>query len=581
MPSFSDLLSRYFVQDGDPLEAGERVPATSEGNLVEPLIDGHAYFGALREEIEFLRIIAQSDPSTGNDSDPFFYVIGWLHGLVATDSAAVFVRPTFGTAWALMAYSTGVALRLEDGSSGPAPLLIDKLEEMAAAGVDVRVLGWVSPLVLNYELVAQPLQFHAFSNNIVTIESLKEVRKRIGPGAGTMLTMGNPLGAMHLKAVVAGTVNGIRAYVAGIDLDATRVASRAHPPDMPWHDAGVRIQGPAADTVYAVYRDVWNEQIDRPPDRFYLNGTVVQSHYTTTSRSIEPPGITAPVSERHSPAPNAQGPQHVQVLRTLPRIALSPGRLSTFSRELLEKLAIVGSGRQAFSFAPDGVFEFRAALHKAIMAAERYIYIEDQSFSAIEVMEWINERLRNVPALNAILVWGPDTGDPPEPSLFHEAISHLIAGVSDVANRVYVFRREALIVHTKITIIDDVWAVIGSANCKRRSLYTDGELSVSVMEDSATPFAQRLRRDLWWELCGLPLGGGRESLMDLDFAMTVVEEAATRVGPPPSGGTHFAANVVRLRLPLEYASSPAPGQLPGSPPVFDPSYYDLHDWDSR
>jgi phosphatidylserine/phosphatidylglycerophosphate/cardiolipin synthase-like enzyme len=248
----------------------------------------------------------------------------------------------------------------------------------------------------------------------------------------------------------------------------------------------------------------------------------------------------------------------------------------------LEKLAIAGSGRQSLSFAPDGIFEFRAALRKAIASAQTYIYIEDQAFSAIEVMEWINARLRANAALKVILVWGRDPGDPSTP-FFHQAISNrLIAGVSDAAARVHVFERQAIIVHTKITIIDDAWAAIGSANCTRRSLLADGELSVSVMDSAPIPFAQRLRADLWGELCGLPPGAARDPLLDFGFAITVVEEAATRTGPPPPGGTHFAGNVVRLRLPLEYADPPAFGQLKGTgAPVFDQFEYDVKEPDSR
>ncbi len=578
MPSFAELLSRYFVQEGDNFEVGERMPTTSGGNLVEPLIDGRAYFEALRIEIELLTSIATV---VGDDSDAFFYIVGWLHGFVDSTTTAALVHPSVGSAWTLEVPWTGEPLRLDDGSGGPGPLFIDKLQEMSEAGVDVRALGWVSPLVLNVEPVAQALQGHAFAFNIVTIESLQELRRRIGPGAATLMTLAHPLGAMHLKAVVAGTRSAIRAYVAGIDLHATRIADNAHAHSEVWHDAGVRLRGSAADAVYAFYRQLWNEQIDRTPDRFRFDVEAVHSHFTTAQPSLSPPAITPPISERHSLPPNSPGAHHVQVLRTLPRIGLTPGRWTTPAGELVERLAIVGSARQPFSFAPDGVFEFRAALRKAIMAAETYIYIEDQAFSAIEVMEWINGRLRNTPALKVIFMWGRDTGDPPT-SFFHEAISNrLIVGVDDVDARVHVFARQGIVEHSKITIIDDVWAAIGSANCMRRSLYTDGELSVSVMEDSPTPFAQRLRKELWGELCGLPAGPARDPLLDLDFAMTVVEDAATRAGPPPLGGAHFAANVVRLRLPLEYASSPVPGQLRGSQPVFDTFDYDLKDVDSR
>jgi phosphatidylserine/phosphatidylglycerophosphate/cardiolipin synthase-like enzyme len=580
MPNWNDQLNSYFLQASDITGDGEQLPNTSEGNLVQHFIDGHNYFGALRLEIETLLALARSDPPTGNDSDPFFYIIGWWLGLVDAPDQWVSVDPSVASAWRLDAPYLGSALRLEDGSPDPAPLLIDELEEMAAEGVDVRVLGWVSPLVLNTELLAERLKGHAFGNNLNTIRSIEEVRRRNGPGTATLMTLAHPLGSMHLKTIVAGTTNGMRAYVSGMDLQDARIADTSHTEGRVWHDAGVVISGRAAEAVYSFYRDLWNEQIDRPPDRFRLNREVVNSHFTTQLPSVSPPAITPPVSERHVPPPNTPGVHHVQVLRTIPRLSLLFGNPGTVAADFVERVLVLGTGRSPMSFAPNGLFEFAPALRHAIGAAEKYIYIEDQAFCAIEVMDWINTRMKAVADLKVILVWGRDPSDPPTP-FPHQAISNtLIPGVTDADDRIRVFSREGIIVHSKITIVDDVWAAIGSANCLRRSLYTDGELSVSVMEDSPTPFAKVLRKDLWGELCNLAPGPSRDPLLDLDVSLAVIEPTWTAASPPPS--LHLASNIVRMRLPFEYADPPGEGQWAGTgPPAFDQFEYDLKDPDSR
>jgi sugar-specific transcriptional regulator TrmB len=67
------------------------------------------------------------------------------------------------------------------------------------------------------------------------------------------------------------------------------------------------------------------------------------------------------------------------------------------------------------SFAPNGIFEIRDAWRKAILAADQYIYIEDQYMISEEVMSWINQAIRTHPDLKVILL-APLIGDPRDPN---------------------------------------------------------------------------------------------------------------------------------------------------------------------
>jgi phosphatidylserine/phosphatidylglycerophosphate/cardiolipin synthase-like enzyme len=63
------------------------------------------------------------------------------------------------------------------------------------------------------------------------------------------------------------------------------------------------------------------------------------------------------------------------------------------------------------------------------------------------------------------------------------------------------FRYRPVYVHAKVSIVDDEWLSIGSANLNTRGLITDSELNV-VAHDPA--LAKRLRVALWVEHLAMP-----------------------------------------------------------------------------
>src|SRR5207248_6602580 len=148
-------------------------------------------------------------------------------------------------------------------------------------------------------------------------------------------------------------------------------------------------------------------------------------------------------------------------------------------------------------------------MRKAIAGAQRFIYCEDQAFYSAPVMQFIADRLNGpAPRPKVILVHGPDRSDPP--STFTGPLRNwLFAAVGPtVANdQIAYYEHSAWTIHAKVTIIDDVWAMVGSANSMRRSLYTDGEVSVAVIDEAAASdppagFARDLRVRLRLEHCG-------------------------------------------------------------------------------
>lgn len=60
----------------------------------------------------------------------------------------------------------------------------------------------------------------------------------------------------------------------------------------------------------------------------------------------------------------------------------------------------------------------------------------------------------------------------------------------------YLRQTTGILTHAKITIVDDCWGIIGSANCTQRSLYTDIEHAVSFVDADNTA-VKEYRKKLW------------------------------------------------------------------------------------
>jgi phosphatidylserine/phosphatidylglycerophosphate/cardiolipin synthase-like enzyme len=566
--SFADQVARFFVQAGDLSIAGEDVPHTSEGNEVTPLVDGYNYFHELRAEVDNLK--------TSAASGKFFYFTNWYLPLInyAGGSSAA---GSFPTAWTAT-LTPVTAFKLDDQQGGPYPDFIDELAAMAANGTDVRALPWISPLLVSYADVEA--KAHTYWNNGANLLSVDAMRKKPGLDKSACLdTIGHALGSMHLKTVVCGDDTGGRAYVSGIDFSPDKVDKPGHPNGAigGWHDVGAKIDGAAVQGVYDHIRAVWNEVNGRSEDTFRIGDTKVSTKVDGT------PDI--PVRTFTSPTP---GKMHVQVLRTGPQM-----NFSTFGTDRLPvscvKRFFSGFATKEWSFAPHGIFEFEAALKKAIAHAQRYIYVEDQGFWAQPIMDWLRTGLLANPELKLIMVHRSDPADGPGPLIYATTAinQHLCGGLPASMNPQVAFceRTDKTVIHAKTWIIDDQFVIIGSANCFRRSLYTDGEISVGVLDEDTTTdhIAIRYRRMLWGEHCGLLTTADTIPLTDIHDAIRIWNPAWTVGGDPLPAGAPVAApktpQYSLKKVPLE--AGPGADQFPALPPPVDPITYDQVDADSR
>ena len=280
---------------------------------------------------------------------------------------------------------------------------------------------------------------------------------------GTRISMAldareRPMHCHHEKLVV---VDDRVAFVGGIDLTSfagDRLDVSEHPArqGLGWHDACVRVEGPLVADVARHFLLRWGElAADTPPE----------------------PSRTAP----------EDGGVEAQLVRTVPE--------------------------HLYAGLPDGEFTITESYVRALRAAERLVYIENQFLWSPEIVAVLDAKLREPPhedfRLVVLLPSHPNNGaDDTRGQLGvlvdaerrrGDGTPRLIASTlhqpGPTGRPVYV--------HAKICIVDDRWLTLGSANLNEHSLFNDTEVNV-VVQDEALARAARLR--LWSEHLERPAG---------------------------------------------------------------------------
>jgi phosphatidylserine/phosphatidylglycerophosphate/cardiolipin synthase-like enzyme len=336
-------------------------------------------------------------------------------------------------------------------------------------------------------------------------------------------------GSHHQKLVVirhaSGPENDI-AFVGGIDLCHSRRDTADHHGDEqhqamapvygdkpPWHDAQVAIQGPAVGDLEFCFRERWDDRDPLSRDPLGIMHDLLR--HTHRKASVLPPMAA-------DPAP--RGRHVVQVLRTY------------------------ASRRGGYPFAPHGERSVARGFRKAIRRARRLIYLEDQFLWSTDVARTFADALVANPSLHVIAVVprffdqaGVLTLRPNQVGR-EQAVRVLLDAAPD---RVAIYDIENLAgvpvyVHAKVSVIDDVWASVGSDNFNRRSWSHDSEIACAVLDeecdarapldpaglgDGARKFARDLRLQLWREHLGR-VEGDDQDLIDPARAIQRFRETA-------------------------------------------------------
>lgn len=431
----------------------------------------------------------------------------------------------------LAGWRTTPSLRLRPGVPG-SPTLGEQLAELSGRGVRVRALLWRFPFPPAGWVLPR------FRENVT-------LARQIRAGGGEAVLDGrlrrDVPSSHHQKAVVLRSGDEVQAYVGGTDLCRGRWDTPAHtglPQQLrgdfgAWHDVQCVVRGAAAAQVWDNFTERWNDRTR--PGRF---------------------GPPPPLLGTSRPSGLPCGRQHVQVLRTL-----APG---------------------VYPFAPQGEQSVRLAYERAIERAEHYIYIEDQ-------LAWpssLTRRLHDAAArgVRVIFVMARQY-EVPGLTAFHNTLRHQTLERVRAGNPVNVHtfhlrqasRQGSLYLHSKLMIVDDRLAIIGSANLSWRSQTADSELALSVVDGErvqgrmngqpveVTRFARGLRLALWSEHLGL----GEETLDDPIVALAAWPHG--QVGTQRHHAVNHRVPFPRVpvpgllaRLMNPHLASPVPTQPPAA-----------------
>ena len=256
-----------------------------------------------------------------------------------------------------------------------------------------------------------------------------------------------PMHCHHEKTIV---IDDRIAFVGGIDLTSFN-GDRRDTPDHPprgavgWHDVAARIAGPAVQDV---------------AENFVMRWQAI------TGEALSPIAT-----------PSTAGDIEVQVVRTVPD--------GTYPR------------------LPRGDFRILESYLRALRAAQRFIYLENQFLWSPEILAVLREKLARPPTpdfrLVLVLPAKPDSGADDTRGQLGTLVQADGDGGRLLACTLYSIGGEKdwqVYIHAKVGIVDDAWMTIGSANLNEHSLFNDTEMNL-VTHDAR--LARQTRVRLWAE----------------------------------------------------------------------------------
>lgn len=489
MPTLADLEAKYF-----PGTLGV-VPHSQDTEVIAH-IDGVAYFTALEAAIR---------RTTG--SGDVIYLVNWYFH------------------W---------DMKLLD----PAPPTIrDLLAQKIAAGVDVKIVLWTG----RNQAPDKAVEFgdvgywaqkftddfkRVVETNMDSAEALRDFERPPGtkPFAHRVLLdwSGDTMGSRHQKYAVVYNqgLQEMRAFVGGMDLGPNRRADPTHADDNHnWHDAAVELVGEAARGVWADFQIRWNETASLRPLGYRTSRKGITIFNPLIYPPIAGPGptVTAPIM-----------PPTTKSVRIL--------------RSYAENKDSWGSIPWNATPPAGGLQEVLAVYRKAINSAASYIYVEDQGLNNPRfhtghtlLYPLIGNALSR--GVKVLFVTSGETDYPYVADLFHEL------GVPPETANFIMCRVEGVYVHSKVVLIDDEFAAVGSANFWDRSMDgTDTELTAAIVDTG--PWVRELRVKLMAEHFRVDANDAthRTILEDVDTAFGLFG-----MGTYPVGFTHPDSRLWRLR----------------------------------
>lgn len=308
-----------------------------------------------------------------------------------------------------------------------------------------------------------------------------------------------PFGCHHQKILIVMRAGKLTAFCGGVDINADRISATEK--GRPMHDVHCRIRGPAAGDVLQIFLDRWDDCVSRPP----VNEIDPLDRLLADKKALRGQKVTY-----QAPC----GKFSVQIARTTGDMIINP-----------------------YQFAPHGERSIREMVHTGIRQARRFIYLEDQYLTSMEVAGWLSQNLSHIKHLT-ILVPPPHLTSPPSYVNKRRAfINKVMEGGADKV-RVFCLNKDSdtcsTYVHAKTWIFDDKFAIIGSANCNNRGMKHDSEVAAGIFDPSnddqlTFTLPHRLRIRLWAHHLGLDEAEVSDGVASADLWKETCRSEAARV----------------------------------------------------
>lgn len=331
---------------------------------------------------------------------------------------------------------------MPDGRGTP----FDVFDRAAARGVDVRIIFWRPDDETAW------LRENAFWGSKSHIEWLDRRRS----GVKIRWDRASPGFCQHQKSwlIDAGTADET-AFVGGINLNPNSMADPGHRGEAHNHDVYLQLTGPSTVDVHHNFVQRWNES----SERLFADGRW---------------GAGCEADLRFpNRIPSKRGNTVVQIQRTIHTRRYNDGR------------ATPGGVPYDIALGERTNFDQYCA---AILAARRTIYIENQQIDVPEILDCLRGALTRGVDILLLVPADPNAALEAYRSghAFLEPLRKLegfdrfmLAGIAGLG--AYNFR-ESVHVHSKLMLVDDEWATVGSCNLHRFSLFGNGEMNASFSD---------------------------------------------------------------------------------------------------
>lgn len=454
-PSLLELEAKYFPS----------IPTViphSQDTLVLPYVDGEDYFAAIHAAIE-------GTEGTGD----VIYISSWLF---ERQTHLIITPKTLGN------------------------LLVEK----ALNGVDVRLVVWAGRLALGTDGVpsdigrtefwlnraagAADLFVREVGANILNVRGLRAATTSpdISPPLEGRVVMdwSGDFGSRHQKYTVVyrKSTGDLRAFVGGMDFSEKNRIKFNHPANASPHDVGVECRGGAGLAVWRDFKTRWEEARDLPGAKYRSMG-VEDFFNPTTSASLSVPPVPSPGTAVLTPVTSSSS---VRIVRSYYDV---------------KDTMLWGDDLPWITLPAGGLQEIFTVFQKALRAATRYIYIEDQGINESEdrighTKLWpliIDALFKDVKVICVTSGEG-DINRSVHPTIL--TFFDRAEVPSEVLRRFVMHRVDRMEIHSKVVLIDDEFLSIGSANFWNRSMTgADTELNAVIVDPGDMVMDLRVR--LW------------------------------------------------------------------------------------